>query len=87
LRGRVQQNEVIVTQWGDYEIVVSVTFEAELAGPNGITAKYEILRFGRCLANDSIPATYHTPSDAAESALRIAKLDARASLDGPFPIY
>lgn len=87
MSGGVQKNAVIVTHWGDYEIKVWVGLRDELTLPHCITARYEILKFARLLAHGSIPTTYTTFSDGAESALRIAKLDARALLDGPFPSY
>lgn len=80
-------DNTFVTPWGDYDIAVRVGREAAGRLVGAITSSYEILRAGRLLAAAAVPAAYLTEKDAAESALRIAKLDARELLEGPFPGY
>lgn len=81
------RDDAVVTPWGDYEIAVrtSRTGIGLLAG--AITSSYEIFHAGRLLTVATVPAEYPTEKEAAESALRIAKLDARESLNGLFPDY
>lgn len=80
-------DDTIVTPWGDYEIFVRV--DRAKTGPlaGTITSAYEIFQSGRLLTAAIVPTVYPTEREAAESALRIAKLDARESLDGSFPGY
>lgn len=78
-------SEPILTQWGDYEIAVraGVHTWGSLAGQ--MSGSYEIRKAGRLLRNGSVAGGHATAEEAAANALRVAKLDAREALDGPFP--
>jgi hypothetical protein len=78
-------SEPIVTEWGDY--VISVRTGPHIVGAfaGATTASYEIFRRSRLLAAGCVPAGYSSAKIAADSALRIAKLDARGSFSGEFP--
>lgn len=80
-------SEPTFTNWGNYEIVIRTGTSTlpHLAGD--AIASYEVFRNGRLLIVGVVPAGFRSTEEAAESALRIAKLDARESLDGPFPSY
>lgn len=82
-----ETSDLIVTRWGDYDIAVTVKEGTVGSIPDGIISSYEIFRAGELLAFGSVPATYSSRAVAAASALRIAKLDARESLPGPFPVF
>ena len=77
----------IVTAWGDYDIAVRTSANTTKRIVGAVASSYKIYRAGTFLAGGTVPAAYATAAVAAESALRIAKLDARESLQGPFPAY
>lgn len=76
-----------LTQWGDYDIWIMICLEYLFTEAGQFTATYEVFRYGHLLIMETVPATFESSRAAAQSALCIAKLDARASLYGPFPSY
>ena len=80
-------DNITVTHWGNYEIVVRTSKDTTGTSRDGVISSYEITRAGKLLVDAVIPAAYADERSAAESALRIAKLDARDSLGAPCPGY